>query len=67
MEICHGWYSAKAAKQVGDYQYRTPGGETVVVTDVTSDDDGPSTVWGDEVYVGVVSEFVSRRPAHPLE
>lgn len=64
-EVNHGWYSAKAAMKVGTVRYKTPGGKIVTLTCVSSSDEKPGTYWGDERYVGVVTEFVSSHPVTP--
>mgnify|MGYP003602939815 FL=1 len=61
-EVKHGWYSTKAALRVGTVRYKTPAGKVVTLTCVSSSHEKPSTYWGDEVYIGPVTDFASSHP-----
>ena len=53
-----GWYSRKQEMMNGYLVYRSPSGEEVGVTEVTSENEKPFSVFDDIISVGEVTEFV---------
>lgn len=53
-----GWYSLKQAANFGSLIYRTPTGEDVEVTTITSTDDRDGILWDDLVCRGPVVDYV---------
>lgn len=54
----NGWYSKYSAGEFGYIEYENEKGETVLVTEITSDDQAPLSKWNDLVYVGDVCKFI---------
>jgi len=54
----YGWFSPRAAEDFGTFFYTTPSGETVEVTEVSTDPEGHGYKWSDKVAVGKVGEFI---------
>ena len=54
----YGVYSSKQETVCGSVEYATPGGGTVIVTEVDSIRGRPGSLWDDKVDVGPVTRFV---------
>lgn len=60
--MLHAWYSDRHAELFGTIIYAMPGGGTVEVTAVNEDPNycPEHYIWDDAIYVGEVSDFVSK-------
>lgn len=53
----YGFYSRQADERSGHFVYKTPSGETAVVTHITKDKTGKGYLWPDKVFVGEVVDY----------